>query len=363
MDDLSCLKMTIGAYWVSLKGRVCYSESVRTEDKILQRERRKKSMKKLLLLLLLTSITITGCGQEKKDNKTTSNSISQEKTEQDSSSHFTLPKTKAQESELSSWYNAEQIEEKCDFKSTEINFDKVIEYKGVEDQSLQKGYEGIQKISLKSPELTEDEVQKVAEYYFRKQIENKENVVQWDVQVESKGKLKYHYLLRFSNQNRTNVVFRYKAKGKKINEREYIKIEKEKQSNKEKTDWQNARYCYDVKDNKAETWLHPQLGKKVKGIIQQNQLILLDGIEKEDIAKLAIATSQEYVDNEIKEDEDMASAFLGIRLSIVKNGKEIAKDITFIWDKNKAYMEPVDLKSDSKIVTVEELAKQISGQE
>ena len=319
-------------------------------------------MKKLLLLLLLTSITITSCGQEKNDNQTTSNSISQEKTEQDSSSHFTLPKTETQESELSSWYNAEQIEEKCDFKSTEINYDKVIEYKGVEDQSLQKGYEGIQKISLKTPELTEDEVQKVAEYYFRKQIENKENVVQWDVQVESKGKLKYHYLLRFSNHNRKNVVL-YEAKGKKINEKKYLEIKKEEQSNKEETDWQNARYCYDVKDNKAETWLHPQLGKKVKGIVQQNQLILLDDIEKEDIAKLAIATSQEYVDNEIKEDEDMTSAFLGIRLSIVKNGKEIAKDITFIWDKNKAYMEPVDLKSDSKIVTVEELAKQISSQE
>lgn len=318
-------------------------------------------MKKLLLLLLVC-ITLIGCGQNENDKQTTRDSVSEKGAGQENSTHYILPETESQESQLSLWYDTEQIEQKCDFKSLEINYDKVIEYNSVEDQSRQKGYGGIQKISLKTPELTEDEVQKVAEYYFRKQIENKENVVQWALQAESKGKLKYQYLLRFSNQNRENVVL-YETNGKDIKEEKYLKIMEGELGNQEEKNWQNARYCYGTRENNVETWLHPQFGKKIKGIVQQNQLVLLDDIEKEDIAKLAIATSQAYVDNEIKEDEDMTAAFLGMRLSIVKNGKEIAKDITFIWDENKAYIEPVDLTSDAKIISAEELAKQISSQE
>ena len=267
--------------------------------------------------------------------------------------------SETQPGSLEAWYKEEHIEQRAEWLSTETKYKKAVEYKAVQDGSVMRGWPGVQEFSLVTPELTEAEVQKTAAFYF--QNLRGENVVQYEVKVKAKGKMKYHYILRYGDKHRTKMLI-YPADAKTMGKNYVKEIDTDDCGEKADGDYTKLRYAMENVSSVPETHTHPQLKKQVRGIIEGIVITLFDDAGPEEIAKMASAALQKHVDEYIKDDPDSRASYLGSRVSVVQYGKTIAENLVFIWDENKENMLPYDEKT-GKILTEEELAKQVSSTE
>ncbi len=264
--------------------------------------------------------------------------------------------SETQPGSLEAWYKEEHIEQRAEWLSTETKYKKAVEYKAVQDGSVMRGWPGVQEFSLVTPELTEAEVQKTAAFYF--QNLRGENVVQYEVKVKAKGKMKYHYILRYGDKHRTKMLI-YPADAKTMGKNYVKEIDTDDCGEKADGDYTKLRYAMENVSSEPETHTHPQLKKQVRGIIEGIVITLFDDAGPEEIAKMATAALQKHVDEYIKDDPDSRASYLGSRVSVVQYGKTIAENLVFIWDENKENMLPYDEKT-GKILTEKELAEKIA---
>ncbi len=310
-------------------------------------------MKRGVLMFLGAAMLVCGgCQQNKPDGEKRSGEAKPSadangKEDDSSDSH---------RSGLEAWYQSENIEQKVDFKSTNENFENMVAYPGVLDQSLLSGSRGVMDFSLKTPELSEEDVRKLGEYYFRHYTTDfKSNVVQWEVSAKSGGKEKYRYIFRYGDRYRTKVV--YYLSEKEMDKGKYALSDIVEGERKE---GEKLRYCFEEIRSELETHEHPQLKRKVKGDMSVCEMDILDDGDVGEIADAMTEGAQNYVEESVREEEERKKTFLGMRLTVRQFGREIAKDVIYVWDKDKRDIRPYIEEGRAKFLSKEELEKKIA---
>lgn len=247
---------------------------------------------------------------------------------------------------LTDWYDQNQIESKCEFISLSINYDKEVEYTSASDSFQQKGFAGEHIFLLKDPTMKKEEVYKIAQFFFFKQMDDHQNVVEWTVEV--KGKVKYKVALRYADKNRKSVAL-YEIQKGELSSAPFDIIDYQAQIGEDSIKTGDIRYCLDQEDSVVEKHRHPQLQKQIKGIVYQSRIHLFTNLDEEEQTKIVTSIVQNYVDNEIKIDEDTKATFIGIRAIVFVFGQEYPKKLFYMLDKDKDKMLMVDEESDGGV--------------
>ena len=305
----------------------------------------------------MTALLLCSCNksemdvEEKKSNK------------EELSVEITMPPAEEKKSSLKEWYDTEHIATRVEVLDFGVNAAEQIQYQAVSDGSLVEGCGSHFNCSLVTPELSEEEVCKMAEYQLRNFTDSwGENVSQCTVTVKVSGKEKYAYVCRYADKYREKVVL-YEGKPEKIKDKEYVSICETDNPTREgeKKAWKELRGSLTVKENGKETFKHPQLKQEITGIIDKAELVLYADAEPEDIIQYALAKANLYLNENIKDEEDMEKVYLGIRIQIKQYGSAKGEEMILLWDEKKEYLKPLgeDAKGNAVFLSVEETVNAI----
>lgn len=231
---------------------------------------------------------------------------------------------------LSKWYEEQKIESRCTFGERSDIY-KEISYKAANDSAQISGYFGKQVIFLTDASMKKEEIYKIAQYFLFNEIDHHQDIVQWT--AEFKGKVRYKVCLRFADKARTSVAVYEMVKGK-IKSKPYAVIDYKDQIKEDVSDGK-VRFCFDAGTDELESFVHPQLKKKVTGAVYSSRVVVFTQMTREQQERIAAAAAQEFVDETIKNSEDNAKIFLGMHVSISYFGEIQKPELFFVWDKNK----------------------------
>lgn len=134
----------------------------------------------------------------------------------------------------------------------------------------------------------------------------------------------------------------------------------------EREEWQQLRYYFDTVGSCGDniTFTHPQTQKTISGDFTQLELVLPDDAEREDIAKLAMALCQNYIDEYYAADEENRKYTVGLMLDIYQYGEALAEDVILIPDENGKYLQIFQRDSEKSItgtfITLQEFSDSLN---